>query len=506
MAYDAQYIDGFDKYGPIGYVDTATEILKEWNTNNTTLGIVGPLSGTTGTALRVSSGVSTDLSLNMGCGGNYARVIGGATVAPTLGGQFRGVLFGDGAWHLSIGFNNSGNIVVYRGLFGSTILATSTESISTESVHCLEWDITFNNTLGIVKVWLDGNLTSINLSNQDTINSVNPYMNTFALYIKATNGTTNWIDFDHLYLWFFIATGGAETPALTNPIIETSFGVSDSAVQFTPTAGVLGTVARVTTTTSAPVANSLLLRKYTAKTNSTINSVAIIPGATSAAAKFQPVIYSDSAGAPNTLLSTGAEVVGATSGTIMILTLTTAQALTAGTQYWIGYITNTSVLMQLSDTLLLGYRAANTYTSGAPGTAPAMTSAQASFLIYGNCTVLGNNFSQINENPGLGDKSYNQSSTVGHEDLYNFDPLVSTPSVIYTAAIKALVARSDAGARTVDLRTKSGVTSSSGDITGLSPATSYGFLGSHFDIDPDTGVAWGASGLNSAKHGLKIAS
>jgi len=64
--------------------------------------------------------------------------------------------------------------------------------------------------------------------------------------------------------------------------------------------------------------------------------VAIVPGATSGTAKFKAVAYADSAGAPGSLLSSGTEVVGCTSGSTLTGALITPQSLTAGTPCWIG--------------------------------------------------------------------------------------------------------------------------------------------------------------------------
>jgi hypothetical protein len=127
-------------------------------------------------------------------------------------------------------------------------------------------------------------------------------------------------------------------------------------------------------------------------------------------------------------------------------------------------------------------------------------------MIYGNVTGMTTNFGQVNENPGLGLLSYNFSSTVGNEDLFTFPNLTITPSAIYTVEVLGLASRSDTGARTVDLRAKSVSTTSSGNTTGISYPTSFGWAGSQFKTDPNTGIAWGAPGVNAGKYGLKVAS
>lgn len=509
MAYDHQFIDGFDKYGPIGYVDIVTLIDDgEWTslTGQYSLSVVASLLGS-GTALQVgSSGGASNIVLIKTLPANYARVVGGLHIRPDDLAKHKGMQFRDGAsdqfW---LGIEAAtGRIQTRRGGPSSAIIATSTESIGVGAIACLEWDITFHNTTGIIKVWINGVLTSLNLTAQDTCATANNYYNGFGFADLAASGiSSNTVD--HLYLWNFLAAGGAETPALTNPTIESQFGSGDDTVAWTKNAGVLGTVSRTTTTTNAPAAGSLVLRPFTPPANCTINSVSFLPQATLSTAKYKAVIYSNSAGAPNALLSSGTEIVGTTAGTFATGNLVTPQALIGGTQYWIGFINDSSVVLGLTDTLLVGYRATNTYASGAPATAPAMTSGQASWMLYGNLTGLAANWPQVDENPPLGDKSYNSSATVSQEDLFSFPALASTPTTIYTVAVKANVARTDAGARTINLRTKSGATTGNGSTPGISPPVSYGWVSSHFDLNPDTGLAWTAAGVNGAKHGIQIA-
>lgn len=513
---DYIFTEGFDKYGPTGEpnISTNLSLYGEW-TSTSILGsggmaLVAALTGT-GYALRIfETGSSGASLLNKTVPGNFARVIGGYTftVGFLSGGNSQGIVFTDsGTAQLSIGISDTGNIVVKRGGFTSTVIATSLSSYSAGTNHVLEYDITFSAAAGIIKIWMDGTLTSINLTGQNTKTTANAYANGFQLG-AGTNFNSYNITFDHLYFWGYLAAGGSETPALTNPIIETQFPITDDTKVFSFGAAVFGQAYTTvdSSNTNAPGANRLSLRKFTAEVAGTLNSINIIPGATSAGAKNKGVVYADSSGAPGTLMSSGTEVVGMTSGTTLLLPLVTPQSLVAGTSYWIGYITDTSVAIRVTDLNTVGYGAANTYSSGAPGTAPAMTSGQSSWLIWGAVSGVATNWNEVNKNPPLGNLSYVQSSTINDEDLYNFPALSSTPSVVYSVAVKANVAKSDSGARTVDLRTKSVSTSSSGSNPGLAPLTTYSFLASYFTVDPATGVAWIGSGVNAAKHGVKIAS
>jgi hypothetical protein len=511
---DYEFLEGFDIYGPANAntasnVSLATRLLARWTTYAgapALMYLAAALSGTGCSLYCQGGGSSQDFNLNKGFPGNYARFIGGTTISAALVTGLTGITFYDAATaQIFIGINTSGRIEVRRGTYAGTLLATSTETVTANSVNYLAWDITISPSAGIIKVWLNNVLTSINLTGQNTRASANSYVNSFAPTAAAFGAN---MKLDHLFHWGYLAAGGSELPPLDSPVIQTDFPTADNAVAFTPSAGVLGGAGAFvgTSTTAAPGANKIVLRPYVAEVAGTLGSVAFMPAATSAGAKMKPVVYANSSGAPGSLLTTGAEVVGTTSGTVVSMPVTTPQTLVAGTTYWIGYITDTGVALSLADDGTAGYNAANTYTSGAPGTAPAMTGAQASYMIYGNVTGMTTNFGQVNENPGLGLLSYNFSSTVGNEDLFTFPNLTITPSAIYTVEVLGLASRSDTGARTVDLRAKSVSTTSSGNTTGISYPTSFGWAGSQFKTDPNTGIAWGAPGVNAGKYGLKVAS
>jgi hypothetical protein len=133
-----------------------------------------------------------------------------------------------------------------------------------------------------------------------------------------------------------------------------------------------------------------------------------------------------------------------------------------------------------------------------------MTVGQPSWVIWGNCTGASTNWSSLNNNPAVGNLSYVSSATVGQNDLYSFPALSSTPTAIYTVAIKGNVARTDSGLRTVNMTLKSGSTISNGSNSAITPPTSYSWVDSFFDTDPNTGLAWTSTTLNAATAGPKI--
>jgi hypothetical protein len=497
----ALFLEGFDKYGPVNSNGVGVQTLLQsgdWTAATNNWSIVAGLS-VTGQAIQASMNAANMLVRPLGA--NYPRLIGGCRFASNLAGTFNaGIIFVDGgvANQCSITVNTTGTISLRNGAPSGAAIATSAGSIVTNSTHYLEWDITFSNT-GAYQVWLDG--VSLFSGIGDTTGGVANTANT--LVLSGLSGGSMVMTFDDLYL--FDTTGTTNNAVLlTSPRVETTFPTSDSAVQFAFGAGILGSNAQRVTATNAPAAGSLVLRRFTPSVNCTLASISIMPGATSGTANYRGVAYSDTAGAAGTLLSSGTQVTGVTSGTTATLPLTTPQALTAGTPYWIGFINDTSVVLQETDAGNLGYRAANTYASGAPGTAPAMTAGQASYLLWGNLTGITGNWYESAQQPPPGTLSYVFDATVNHEDLYSFGALSVTPTNVYAVAVKGFLQRSDSGAKTASLRTKSGASDGGGSLAGQTPPTTFGWVGSMFETDPQTGVAWTGSGLNAAQSGVRV--
>ena len=127
-------------------------------------------------------------------------------------------------------------------------------------------------------------------------------------------------------------------------------------------------------------------------------------------------------------------------------------------------------------------------------------------MIFGVVSSIATNSYEVGQNPPQGQYSYVYDATVGHEDLYGFPALTAPAPIIYAAAVKGSVAKSDAGAKTLSLRTKSGGTDSAGSAASLAPGTSYAWMTSLFPTDPATGAAWTVAALNAAQGGVKVES
>jgi hypothetical protein len=315
---------------------------------------------------------------------------------------------------------------------------------------------------------------------------------------------------DDFYL--FDTTGSINNAVLlTSPRIETQFPNADAAVQFAVGAATLG-VGGTTSRAAAPTppgsaAAALCLRGPLIPARScTLNSISFIPLFNNASAHYAACVYADNAGAPGALLGSGPTVTGATSGATINATLTTPVALTGGTPYWLGFISDVATSNHASYEINgLSKWVSNTFASGPPSTAPGMTTSGLTFLCWGAVTGTGANFSEVSQNPTSGNLSFVFDATVSHEDLYQFPPLTAPPSSIYMVAVKASASKSDAGAKTMSLRTKSGATDSAGSAgTALAPGTSYTWSTSYFQTDPNGGGAWTGAALNAATSGVKV--
>ena len=503
------FCDGWDKYGGLNSVSANVAALLtagEWtSTSGGGLAIVAPLS-VNGLALQFTNATTITKTL----ASNYSRLIGGFRFSSALL-ALGGIGLNDGgANQCGITINTTGNIVLRNGnAFTGTILATSTVSVTANSVHYLEFDISFGNSSTVV-IYLDGvavigGSSGVNGNSLDTTATANNFANGITL-----GGTSTCIiAIDDFYLLDTTGPAPLNAPLLTSPRIETQFPSSDGVVQFAVGASILGSSTPRSTPTSSG-ASTWRVHAYTPPRACTLNSIAFLPAITNATPQFRPIVYADSAGAPGSLLGSGSTVVGMTANVPVVMPLSTPLSLSAGTQYWIGMMndvtTGGSSLNSLDGTSSDRTGTA-TFASGAPGTPPASLSNSVNVCMWGIITGLGVNYPQVANNPPQGINAYVYDATVGHEDLYNFPALSVTPSSIYAVAVKGNIAKSDAGAKTVSLRTKSSsVDSAGGGGTSLVPTASYTWLTSLFNTDPNTSAAWTLSALNAAQAGLRVES
>ncbi|WP_425616693.1 hypothetical protein NA78x_000347 [Anatilimnocola sp. NA78] len=114
----------------------------------------------------------------------------------------------------------------------------------------------------------------------------------------------------------------------------------------------------------------------------------------------------------------------------------------------------------------------------------------------------GDNYAMVDDNGPDDDSTYVQSDTPGDSDLYTHGNVSGASSII---AIQAnIVARkTDVTDFDMNLTVKSGSTEDDGAAVTVS-STDFANYTRILETDPDTGVAWTQSGLNSAQIGPKV--
>lgn len=497
------FIEGFDKYGPTGAVGTisAAALAGDWASMAVVPSLTAPLSSNGG-AINISnlnSMVSSTFTA-------VSRIAGSLRMMSTAATAVSNITLRNGSNSaFTISIDPTNGVRIRTGGTSGTILATG-GSITTNVAVVVSFDVTIGASSSY-SVRIDG---SVVLSGTGDTGNGQSSVNT--LVLACTTASTAKYDDIALY---DPANANYNSAVLTSQVVvETQFPTADYQTQFTNNGNYI--VANGLDTyglyrkAGTPItgADQLLLIKVVPQSNCTLNTISFGAGSASAGAKVKSVVYSDSAGSPDALLDTGVELVGVVSGT-NTLTLTTPQSLTSGTSYWIGFITDTNFsLLNYETTHNLGIKKANTYGSGAPNPAGGgFTTGLATYMFWGNVTGSAVNWVSVGLNPAS-DSSLSQVSsiTVTDEDLFTFPALVSTPSAIYGGAVKIFAAKADSGARTGNINVLSGATDSTGSNAGFSFLTSFQWIGSIYDLDPNTASAWTQSGVNNAKSGYSVAS
>jgi len=491
------FLDGFDKYGtPLTGVVSASQAFAEWNGGQSTHGPTGTVvSGLSakGYAWQLTANSLSNGVIYRYLNGNKSRLIGGVRFqiySPT------GLLiqFVDSSTvQCYINVLPTGYVALYNGS-GTLIKATTLPIITNLITYYLEWDITFGSSASY-SLYING--TSVVSGTGNTISSANSWAQIFALGVSYS-GIGGYVVVDDLYLF---DTAGSTNNAvlLTSPVIETRYPSSDSSVAFAINAGTVNYM--VGNGTALSSSNQTYLIKIIPSVNCTINSISAVPNAGSSA-NFKGVIYTDSSG-PHSLLSGGTQITGTTSGTALVLPLTTPQSLAAGTVYWIGFISDTGLSFSTNSSYpVTVVYTSSTYSSG-PLATIASTTGAGNFCIWGNVTP-GVQYYEVSQVPPPGDISSITATSVGTSDLFGFPALTSNPTVIYSAGVKAYTRTITAGNRTVNLQISSSSVIGNGNTSNLMVTGSYLYLDSYFDTDPNTGAAWTQSNINAATSGIII--
>ncbi|MDE3038284.1 MAG: hypothetical protein KGJ21_07550, partial [Pseudomonadota bacterium] len=274
--------DGFDKYGPVNAYTSNSTMGNEWTSlppSGYGYIVAGRFSNSL--AFMTTYGYSATRSLP----GNYSRLIGGVAMQPSLSGNC-GVIFNDSSTNqCALGINSTGKLVLWNGGLGGTQIAISSASVTAGSWHYVEWDLTFAAS-GTYTVWLDGVQVFTGTGNLKS--SSNAYANAVVLNGGSSSGGGS---FDDMYL--FDSTGSTNNAQRGDSRVETLFPTADASVAFSPSQGAIGAYYSLQNLTGYMSNSILYLRKFTAPVSGTLNSISVVPLASSSGANFKPAVYAD---------------------------------------------------------------------------------------------------------------------------------------------------------------------------------------------------------------------
>jgi hypothetical protein len=114
------------------------------------------------------------------------------------------------------------------------------------------------------------------------------------------------------------------------------------------------------------------------------------------------------------------------------------------------------------------------------------------------------NASCVDETQQNGATDYVFDANVGDADFYIVGTIASTPALVVAVTTRGFLQKSDAGAKGAAVQIKSGGTTVASAATLLS--SSFGWLWRTDTLDPATGTAWTATGVNNAQIGPIVTS
>jgi hypothetical protein len=488
--------DGFDLYAAAadaiqGYWDSAATV------GSLTTLVAGRFAGSQ--AWQLGNSLSVSLTKTSGVNDAVHHIVCAFRQTATITGSNLGLYLGlfDGATaQCSIVFRSDGAILLTSGGPAGTVLATYTGAFPTINTwYAFEFEIVINNTTGAFNVRKNGNTSNDFASGSiDTQNSANAYANKL---LVGLNTLVTGQPIDDLF-W----RSDASSVAWMGDIrCYTRMPASDASVQFSRTPTV-NTQTPVTASTTAAVANGTArYTAFTAAYDGTIGAATVSLG-TGYTGNLKCSIFASSGTAPTTVLGSATVVTNPASGS-NALTFGTPVAVAKGTQYWIGFDSDTASGTWSVASGTTGLQSTTAYASF-PAASP--TTSAAAAVVCSLTISVGTNSSVVAEAQQDGTTSYVIDSTVSHADFYNVAGIGSTPAGTIAVTTRGFVQKSDTGPRSTAMQLKSGSTTVQSTPAGSLSAGVWTWLYRTDVTDPNTGAAWTATAVNSAQIGPIIVS
>lgn len=499
------FTDGFDNYGTA----TGTNILTRWTSASAPAGVI---TSTTpynyGQAHYPGGGITNATTVSFT--GSSTVTIGAAVYVPSFPGGINYPLFGllsSATWMMGLIVDSDGGIAVSRmsGIStGTTLVAASTNpgTMKTARWYYIEFSVTISDTVGTVRVDVDGR-TVINQTGLDTRNGTPTTVNLLSLGSNAGAG----VYFDDLYISDSITPLGPQRIHTLRPNADTAEKDWAATAGWQPFSGTSGSTSSFATKGNI----------FTAAGNVSLTGVSVSCTAVAQTVRLGIAqLSSANPGTVSSILYNSSPVVRTAVAGFQTFTFP-AISFTAGNVYAI-YLTRTDG----TGTAALGVNGSSTQDSADPtgslnysgytviadnditGSENLFSSSSAGWTMILTYSGLPNYNSIADPSDTDADTSYVTASTVGDFDLYDVEAYPPASANIKAVNHVTWARKTDATARTMNLTTKSGATTT--DSTAVTLATTYVGYSRIYETDPNTASAWTVSNINALQIGQKVAS
>ena len=484
--------DGFDSYAtmadPIaGYWDSGLGISAPWAL------VAGRFAGSqacqiTGgsAALLVKSSGQNDAVHHIVCAFRQTAVLSGTSLTYYF-------QLSDGATNqCCIVFRSDGAILLTSATPAGTVLDTYTGAVTAANTwFAFEFEIVINNTTGSWAVRKNGNTVNDRaLGSLNTRPGANNYANKLTF---GVNVGINAIQLDDL-LW----RSDASSVAWVGDIrCYTRMPASDAAVQFAR-APVTTTVATNTFSTGAISTSTARYSNLTVTYDGTISTARITLSA-GYTGNMKCTIFASSGTAPTTVLGSATPISNPATGNNSF-TFSVPIAVIRGMELFVGFSSDTSSGTWSLSSGSTGFTSTTSYAAFPVASPTTIITSSVTCQV----TITPTNAGLVNEPLQDGTTSYVYSSNPTDADFYTVAPLAGTPAAVIAVVTRGFLEKSDAGARGAAVQIKSGGTTVASTATLL--GTNFGWLYRTDVVDPATGVAWTAAGVNNATIGPVVTS
>lgn len=492
--------DGFDLYAA-----AADTLLGYWDSGTVAISLAsGRFSGSR--AIAASSASTSNAVLAKSSGSNDAThhlvLAIQQTIALTGTNNYWWFTFYDSATaQCSVVFRSDGAILLTSGGSTGTTLATYTGAIGAVSTWtAFEIEVVINNTTGSIAVRKNGNTSNdFSASSLNTRGgTANNYANRLGVGFSNAGGIAGSVIDD--LLWRSDSTA----PAWVGDIrCYTRRPALDAAVAWTPSGATVPSTPFTAGANATPSATVARYQAFTAPCNGTVGSL-ILSLAAANAGNVKCSIFSNSgSNTPAAVLGSATTLTGLALGS-NTFTFGSPVAITQGTQYWVGFMTDTAASSSWSVTSTnLGLSQSGSTYAAFPTANPPSPAANSALIFTANITptsaVNAPFVADIQQDAAAG---YLYSSAPGAQDRYTLSDISSTPSTIVGVTTRGLLTKSDAGTRLAAVQLRSGATTV--QSAGALSNSAWGWLWRSDATDPATGVPWTVSGVAAAQIGAQV--